>query len=304
MPIRYFSAKRPLHWKSDLSSSMDRKAFNRNGLASLDDLATSEWRTLFSELESIELQFREAVEYPPNYRWPRDPLRTWSRVWEYPYVYHQLKLLRESHKEDNLQTAMDFGSGVTFFPFAVASLGYHVTCVDIDPAYKSAIEKTAKNLNLNGGSVSFHLVHSNELSLETEFYDVVYSVSVLEHIPECSKTIIRLGESLKTDGVMIATIDLDLAGDGIDGVSISQLRLVQAYLEQCFRPLHCSPTLPPSLMLTTDNSPYCMAAKDRGAQKLYRQLKDQIIKPILGRPATHRYNLTCEGWAHRKTVTP
>src|SRR5258708_6380117 len=109
--------------------------FNRSGLAALSDLSTPEWRRLFAMLEEEQAGFlaREGDFRGPMYKWPRDPLHWWSRAWEYPYVYFHLQRQRELWDAEYVPWVVDLGSGVTFFPFAAARLGYRVTCADIDP---------------------------------------------------------------------------------------------------------------------------------------------------------------------------
>jgi hypothetical protein len=60
--------------------------FDRSGLAALSDLQTEEWRELFTSLEDQQREFlaKEEAFRSADYPWPRDPLHTWSRVWEYP----------------------------------------------------------------------------------------------------------------------------------------------------------------------------------------------------------------------------
>jgi 2-polyprenyl-3-methyl-5-hydroxy-6-metoxy-1,4-benzoquinol methylase len=280
-------------------NSMSRQTFDRNGIASLEDLTGDDFDCLFRTLEQFDAKFRQLVQYPSGYKWPRDPLHTWSRAWEYPYVYHQLKRMRQEVNSSQHPVVMDFGSGVTFFPFAVASMGYHVTCVDIDARYQHAIEKAEQMLDLNGGSVRAVIVDPADSSYGRNVYDAVYSVSVIEHVPSCSDTIRLLADSLKSGGVMIATLDIDLAIDGANGVPSKQLREIQKFLHEHFVAIHWSPTVPPSLMLTSENSPY-RAGGEEGVGRLYRFLKEEVIKPMLGRPTIHQCALTCEGWTHRK----
>src|SRR5215213_8923717 len=94
--------------------------FDRGGLAALSDLKTPEWRELFERLEKDQAEFQASDSQfrSSEYKWPRDPLHTWSRVWEYPYAYHHLTR-RLAASPARAPHVVDFGSGVTFFPFAV-----------------------------------------------------------------------------------------------------------------------------------------------------------------------------------------
>jgi hypothetical protein len=278
---------------------MTRHSLSRNGIASISDLGLADYDAIFLELEEIDTQFRKVVRHPPGYRWARDPLHTWSRVWEYPYVYHQLKELRRQIPESIIPRVMDFGSGVTFFPTAVASLGYDVICVDIDPAYAEPLEAASRRLNLNRGSVRAQTVTGDFSDLDESAYDCIYSVSVVEHIPECSMTVKRLATLLQTGGILILTFDLDLATNRSDGVPCDELDKLERLLEESFLPVYWKKTISPALMLTSENSPYSIP-REVNSGRIYRFVRDRLVKPLLRRPVGPLFRLTCEGGTYRK----
>ncbi len=109
--------------------------FQRCGLAALSDLASPEHRDSFANLEIEQAAFldMEAEFRSKEYKWPRDPLHDWARVWEYPYVYYHLAAWMKTLPQDYKPLVADVGSGDTFFPFSIAKLGYQVICTDIDP---------------------------------------------------------------------------------------------------------------------------------------------------------------------------
>ena len=76
--------------------------FDRSGLATLSDIETAEWRELYAvmEKEQAEVLAQESRFRSLEYKWPRDPLHNWSRVWEYPYVYHHLRATRRNHPKN------------------------------------------------------------------------------------------------------------------------------------------------------------------------------------------------------------
>lgn len=189
--------------------------FDRAGFAALGDLKSEEWRVLFERLEQEQSHFlaHEQRFRSPEYKWPRDPLHTWSRVWEYPYAYYHLKKLRQEISEERLLTVADIGSGVTFFPFTAARLGYDVICVDVDPICGRDIPLAAKVIDSAPGSVSVKLTDSNHIPLPDNGQDVVYSISVLEHITDFEQTISEIARILKPGGKFVLTVDIGLRGD-------------------------------------------------------------------------------------------
>ena len=100
--------------------------FERSGYASLDDFEAESWKSTFSKLERLQEKFlsNESDFRSEDYTWPRDALHSWSRVWEYPYVFANLKSWQAHMLGSGLLKVLDFGSGVTFLPFALAAEGF------------------------------------------------------------------------------------------------------------------------------------------------------------------------------------
>ena len=103
----------------------NKHPFKRSGLAVASDLQTPEWRELFALIESAQASFleKETLFCSQEYKWPRDPLHCWSRGWEYACVYYHLWQWVGTIGKARQSRNIDVGSGVTFFPFAVAGLG-------------------------------------------------------------------------------------------------------------------------------------------------------------------------------------
>lgn len=107
---------------------------------------------------------------------------------------------------------VDLGSGVTFFPFAVARLGYEVICMDTDPVCGPDIRRASSVVPQKPGKVSFSLLTENRLPLMDGDADILYCISVLEHIQNFENTIEEIYRILKPGGLFILTIDLDACG--------------------------------------------------------------------------------------------
>jgi len=230
--------------------------FNRSGIAGLSDLDTPEWQLLFALLEKEQSEFlaKENDFRSPDYKWPRDPLHWWSRVWEYPYVYFHLQRHRGGWDSDRLPWIVDLGSGVTFFPFSVARLGYRVTCADIDPVCSRDLSRAGSVISSKPGEVDFRLVEGARLPFDNSSVDCLYCVSVLEHIPDFTKTVDEIARVIKPGGLLVLTFDLDLRGDQAIG-TVGYTHLRQA-LRQYFDYHHLETSVHPINILNSWNSPF------------------------------------------------
>lgn len=241
---------------------MTRALLDFTGFAARSDLEKEEWRSLFSRLESAQFAFLKHQDRfrSKEYRWPKDPLHTWSRLWEYPYVFHHIQKAQEQKSREQRAgerlRILDFGSGVTFFPFAVATLGCDVVCADIDPVVAVDIPEAVKRVQHTPGIVDVALIEDARIPIESESQNVVYCISVLEHISAFESAIEEMARVLEPGGNLILTVDIDLQGNCELGVN-EFLRL-QTTLDEYFmkklpeRPVH------PSNLLTTVNSHYQM----------------------------------------------
>src|SRR5258706_795279 len=81
---------------------------------------------------------REALK---GYYWSRNPLRLWSRRWEYPFAAERVLRFAESAGEGAIRM-LDAGSGVTYFPYFLCERisQLQVTCVDTNSSYAKVFE--------------------------------------------------------------------------------------------------------------------------------------------------------------------
>ena len=261
--------------------------FNRNGLATLSDINTEEWKDIFLHLKIDQDYFllKESFFRSPEYKWPRNPLYNWSRIWEYPYVFHHLET--KINNTNNFPRVIDVGSGVTFFPFSVAKLGYHVTCTDVDPICETDILKAVRFADVSPGKIDFVRTDGKSLMFDDETADIIYSISVIEHIPDFIQTLSEIERVLKPGGLFLLTIDLDLQGDSEIGVE--KYKLMTEFISLHFSSLYPDSTIHPADMLTTDNSLYPFN-KLEGPRFLWYLLKREVKrlfekKPKLRKPA-------------------
>jgi SAM-dependent methyltransferase len=281
---------------------MTTHVLDRSGIASLDDLSAPDCRAIFSAMEREQAAFLayESVFRSHAYPWPRDPLHTWSRCWEYPYVYRALATRCEKRSTEGGTRPLlaDVGSGVTFFPFAVAKLGCRVVCTDVDPICERDLSRAALQVPTGSGVVEFRLGTHDRLPYSDAECDGAYCISVLEHIPEPGRTVGEIHRILKPGGLFCLTIDLDLRGDHeIGPAGYDRLHRV---LQENFQLAAPAKGIHPRVMLTSTSGPYPVGIPHGLYRRLF--LAKQIIRPLLGRnrrPADP-FVLAVEGTLWRK----
>ena len=255
--------------------------FDLSGLAALSVFKTQAWKDLFSILEREQAVFiKESTRFRSvDYKWPRDPLHTWSRCWEYPYVYHHILKWMESRAGLPTPKIVDVGSGVTFFPFKVARLGCDVSCTDVDIVCEKELESVSKVFPSVPGHLDFRLADGDKLPYADAEIDAVYCISVLEHIPRFELAIEEMSRILKPGGALFLTIDIDLRGDCEIGAE--RYKSLKEAIDKHFDYIAPVRTVHPSDLLTSANGPYHVHEPD-GVRRLWFLLK-QEIKQLLGR---------------------
>jgi 2-polyprenyl-3-methyl-5-hydroxy-6-metoxy-1,4-benzoquinol methylase len=282
-----------------------KHVFNRSGLAALSDLNLSEYVKIFSELEREQ---RIYLDNEPKFRsneyiWPCDPLHTWSRIWEYPYVYHNIKAWRQDLAKDCMPSVVDVGSGVTFFPFSVAKLGCEVICTDIDPVCMEDLSRACNHIVHSPGTVDFRLVENSLLPFDNEECDAVYCISVLEHITDFEKTIAEMARILKPNGLCLITCDINL--NPMEKIQFDKERYMYftTIIDKFFVLVLPEYTIHPLNILTSYNSPYPLKGLPSGFGGIaWRLIKQKVLKPIMGqKPGSLRtLNLAILGLAMKK----
>jgi SAM-dependent methyltransferase len=226
--------------------------FDRIGLAALSDLGDPAVRSLIGTLEKTQEEFlaRESKFRSPDYKWPRDALHTWSRIWEYPYVVHHLA----KRKPTGRPVVVDHGCGTTFFPYSATSVGYDVIGVDNDPVCLNDFAAAATVVPHDGALAARRLEPNGRLPLESASADAVASISVLEHIPDPVPAVAEIMRVLRPGGLFVLTMDVDLWGRGeLSAVKYRQIRELLAAHFTCDLP---EVTVHPLDHLTSRNSPH------------------------------------------------
>ncbi len=245
------------------------KFYERTGFASLDDLSTDEWKEAYKNLDLMQENLFNQKIHTDDYIWPINPLQNQTRPWEYPYVYCNInKILNEFFTKQPL--IVDLGSGFTFFPFAIAKLGADVNCVDIDLVPKKLYEKAEGAININSGTVKFVEGSLTKIPFESNSLDIIYSISVLEHLPEIGESINEIHRVLKNNGYLILTFDIDLQGNF--DISPEKWMLLRHMLGEKFNQLYSEYSIHPQRLLTNQNHPFITKVKRNRINTLLREI--------------------------------
>ncbi len=169
--------------------------------------------------------------------WVADPLQHWSRRWEYPYVFEQLRQASpggpgaESGRSGSpAGTAagaefpadaapagglriLDAGSGLTFFPHFVARAlpVAAVECSDRDPAMERDAQRLAPPAS---DRVRYSTQNLARLAFADASFDCIYCISVLEHTAERERIVDEFRRTLRPGGLLVVTLDVSLDGRG------------------------------------------------------------------------------------------
>lgn len=280
----------PTHSTASVISSVDTSPspLLRNGYAKLADLKTPSVQALSDRLELAQASFvaKSAPVWNRTLRFSADSLYTWSRQWEYPYVFANLGATS--------QRILDAGSGMTFFPFFLADVGHQVSCCDNDGSLSRIFEQAR---SLTGLPVEFQTGSITKLPYADGHFDTVCCVSVLEHVPDRLTAIREFQRVLKPQGQLILTCDVSLdreAAIQYEGFAALVHEILESFDAKYDLCLH----RPPDLLTTTSMSqgqPWRLTFGQRR-----NSLPIRLAKVILGRPSF--YHLTVAGFTFVKKV--
>ena len=187
------------------------QCFEKSGLAKLSDLTVNSYELIFHFLEQEQNNYFQLSNSLINHdyfkKWPKDTLHWWSRIWEYPYVYYHVQKLLDEFDRSPVKV-MDFGSGVNFFPISISNLGCEVTCIDNDPLCIESL----KNIVATDSELAIRPVLNQgiQIPFPDKTFEIIYSVSVFEHIPDLINLIAEIDRILTDNGYLIITFDVSL----------------------------------------------------------------------------------------------
>jgi ubiquinone/menaquinone biosynthesis C-methylase UbiE len=184
-----------------------------SGLPKIPDYQRLLQSDLFKSMEDFSGSFlRSQSEYLRGYqgKWVADPLHQWSRQWEYPFVFSRI-----SEYERNAEPRfhiLDAGSGITFFPFFLASRFSNsaISCCDYDQSLGDVYSRLNRRLS---GRVQFVPGDLRRLPFRNNTFDIVFCVSVLEHTDAYQTIVAEFRRVLKETGMLIVTFDISVNGE-------------------------------------------------------------------------------------------
>ena len=132
---------------------------------------------------------------------------SWSKVWEYPWVWRRISDLPLPGLK-----VLDIGSELSPFPWFLASLGASVWMVEKDLTFAGVWERVKAEGQFQ---VEWKEVDSTTLPFPDQYFDLVLSFSVLEHIPEKERAVDEAVRVLKPDGRLALTFDICELGQGM-----------------------------------------------------------------------------------------
>jgi|GEM_PF-139183 len=152
---------------------------------------------------------------------------TYSRTWEYPWLWLQLQGL----KGQDLRV-VDVGSEQSPFPWFLAANGFHVAVSDVTPAHWPAWGAARRRLPAR---ISRLIVGPRDLDLPTGSMDIYLSVSVIEHMADKAQALAVAARVLRPGGLLIMTFDVCEAEMGMSFPAWNGRALSMGELDALFR---------------------------------------------------------------------
>jgi SAM-dependent methyltransferase len=156
-------------------------------LANYPDIADARWVSFMSELNDVARRGALA-EY-----------KSYSRVWEYPWLWFQLDNSPRSLR------VLDIGSERSAYPWLLAVKGFDVTVSDVTSSYWGLWRTAQRSL---GVKPELKILDTQALALPTASFDVYQSVSILEHVPDKAKALEEAARVLRPGGLLLMSFDI------------------------------------------------------------------------------------------------
>nr|AGS49681.1 hypothetical protein [uncultured bacterium esnapd14] len=165
---------------------------------------------------------------PYSRKWVADPLHQWSRQWEYPFTLSRITAELAHRPAGEPVRILDAGSGVTFLPFLLAESFPQATlcCCDWDSSLGTIFGAIGEG---RSARVEFVAADLHELPFAPAEFDLVYSISVLEHTDRRPAIVHEFHRVLKPGGKLILTFDLPAEPSADDGTADMLSALAESF---------------------------------------------------------------------------
>ena len=183
----------------------------REGIPLQDEYDTLLRAAVFNDMEAFSEAFLErnrGVLAGYMARWgAENPFHSWSRQWEYPYIFGKVAELVRARPGARI---LDAGSGATFLPFYLRRCfeGTTVACCDTDHSLTDVFSSLNHNMN---DDIEFSTADIRTLPYDDRSFDLVYCVSVLEHTDSYEDILDELSR-VSNGGRLAITFDVSLDG--------------------------------------------------------------------------------------------
>jgi SAM-dependent methyltransferase len=157
-------------------------------LAKLSELESQAWKHFMAELNQVAK------------RGGLDCYETFSRTWEYPWLWSQLEPLKGVGLE-----VLDIGSERSPLPWFLATQGFRVTVSDHTINSWSTWQNAKSQLRI---PIRRRLLDAQQLNLPTATTDIYLSVSVIEHFHGKAQAVAEAARVLRPNGLLIMTFDV------------------------------------------------------------------------------------------------
>jgi len=128
------------------------------------------------------------------------------KAFELPYIVRRIQ-------EQKGKKILDFGAGTSCLPAYLDSLGYEVWALDNGSWHPEVNEKTYNETYRSHIKYIVDDILENPDCVPDDYFDVIYSASVLEHIPNYERYLNALNKKLKNGGLSIHIMDARIPPD-------------------------------------------------------------------------------------------
>jgi SAM-dependent methyltransferase len=156
-------------------------------LAKYPEISDERWVNFMNELNDVARRGGLA-EY-----------KSYSRVWEYPWLWFQLENSARSLR------VLDIGSERSPYPWFLAEKGFDVTVSDVTSSYWGLWRNAQRAL---GVKPDLKILDTQALTLPPASFDVYQSVSILEHVPDKAKALEEAARVLRPGGLLLMSFDI------------------------------------------------------------------------------------------------